>query len=568
MLLELRIKDLAIIDELEVSFSPGFNVLTGETGAGKSIIIDTVSLLLGGKGGGELVRSGYEEASVEGLFQIKELSLVRAILEESGYESGDYLVIKRKVSKSGRNRFFVDGSLAPASLLLRLRELLINVCGQHEHQSLLKREKHLEILDGFGQLESLRKEYLAAYNQLKELAGKLTSLSGDREEMEKRAEGLKFQLAEIEAASLKEREEEELKEKRKLLAHGQLLSTACSEALEVLYSQKGAALEHLARAREKVARMAEIDSSLANFKVRLNAAEAEISEVALALEKYLNKLDFDLSEKERVEARLDILARIKRKYGEIAETLRYAHGIKEELAELSQTEMAVKEITRQIQEVKEQARAKAFALAQRRIRAAELFTQAIQQELASLGMDKALFGVENSVVAKAARCSNYKEFPWEEEELKSRGLDDVEFLFSSNPGEEPKPLLKTASGGELSRITLAIKRISAGMAVPSTLIFDEVDAGISGAVSEIVGRRLKELSQDCQVLCVSHLAQIARSAQSHFYVEKQEREGRSVTRVSKLTAEERVEELARMLAGLEVTPATRRHARELLKNAG
>ena len=565
MLLELHIENLAIIDSLSLSPSPGLNVLTGETGAGKSIIIDSVSLLLGGKGGSEVIRTGEEEATIEALFHIGDNPGIKAILEEGGYEVDDTLIIKRKISRSGRGRAFINGSLAPLSLLASLREHLISVCGQHEHQTLLKRDRHLDILDAFLSLISLRRGYSEVYEDLRKVEGKLNQLISRKEEMAKRADLLKFQVAEIESAKLKEGEEEELKERRRVLAHAESLFNLTSEALALLYNERGSALEDLAKVRERINRIGEIDPSMGPIKDRMETAEAELSELALMLRDYLGKIQFDPQELERVEARLDEILRVKRKYGKsVSEVLDYLRGIKAELDEISVDEERLREMSIRAEELRLQARRSAFDLSKRRLRGGERLSTALAEELKYLGMDKAVVKLGNGVANVMSHINRFEDFPWGEFELGPRGLDDVEFLFSPNPGEEPKPLLKTASGGELSRFILALKKVMVELETPPTLIFDEVDVGIGGRVSEVVGRRLKEASKGAQVLCVSHLPQIARLADCHFLVEKLEVKGRTVVRVKKLSDEERVKELARMLGGLTITEATRRHARELL----
>ncbi len=565
MLLELHIENLAIIDSLSLSPSPGLNVLTGETGAGKSIIIDSLSLLLGGRGGSEVIRTGEEEATIEALFHIGDNPRIRAILEEGGYEVDETLIIRRKISRSSRGRAFINGGLAPLSLLGILREHLISVCGQHEHQTLLRRDRHLDILDSFLSLVNLRGSYSEIYEELRELEGRLRQLISRKEEMAKRADLLKFQVAEIGSAKLREGEEEELRERRRVLAHAESLFNFTSEALALLYNERGSALEDLARVRERLSRIGEIDPSMGPIKHRMEAAEAELSELALTLRDYLGKIQFDPQELERVEARLDEVSRVKRKYGKsVSEVLGYLREIKAELEEISVDEARLKEMSLRAEELRLKARRSAFELSKKRLRGGERLSTALEEELKCLGMDKAVVRVGNSVADAVYHITRFEDFPWDKFELGPKGLDDVEFLFSPNPGEEPKPLLKTASGGELSRFTLALKKVMVELETPPTLIFDEVDVGIGGRVSEVVGRRLKEISKGAQVLCVSHLPQIARLADGHFLVEKLEVKERTAARVKKLSGDERVEELARMLGGLTITEATRRHARELL----
>ncbi|MEE8448059.1 MAG: DNA repair protein RecN [Thermodesulfobacteriota bacterium] len=557
MLVDLRLENLAIIDKLEVSFAPGFNVLTGETGAGKSIIVDAVSLLLGGRAGSEIVRTGAEGAVLEGLFQLAPSGPVMDILRQSGCEADDCLIIRRRVSRAGRSRFYLNGNLVPQSLVESLSPLLVNVCGQHQNQVLLTRERHLDILDAFAGLGETKRMFASLYAEWNEVRETLKRLSQGGEEVEREAGLLRSQLTEIEAAKLTAGEEEELKERWKLVANAQKLYTLCAEGLDYLYSANGSALEDLSRVREKLVKIAELDVSFIAVREKLASLEAELSETASLLREYLGKIDLDPAELERVELRLDLLARLKRKYEkDVPGLIGYLEQLKSQLEEVESSEIRLEKLTRQEKELSTRLRQEALALSKQRLAAAQRMCQALVTELGQLGMENSSFHLGRLAAEDLDACRS---------PIRPHGLDEVEFFFSSNPGEEPKPLMRTASGGELSRITLALKTISTEIETPPTLIFDEVDAGLGGAVSEIIGQRLREISnQGCQILCVTHLAQIARFADRHFLVEKGQAQGRTVARMQLVQGEDRVKEISRMLAGMEVTPATRRHARQLL----
>lgn len=557
MLLDLRLKNLAIIDQLVVSFGPDFNVLTGETGAGKSIIVDAVSLLLGGKAAGEIVRGGAEEAVLEGLFQLAAASPVIDMLAKIGADADDSLIIRRRVARSGRSRFYLNGNMVSQTVMAKLKPLLINVCGQHENQVLLTKERHLDILDAFGGLSDAKGRYASLYAQWHDVRDRLKGLGQGKEAGERQAGLLRAQLNEIEAAQLIKGEEEELRERVKLLANAQKLYGLCAEALDSLYSASGSALEDLNRAKDRLAKVAELDLSFAAINEKLASLEAELSEAAIFLREYLGKIDLDPGELERVELRLDLLARLKRKYGkDVSGLIDYMGRLKGELMELESSELKRAELIRREEELCARLKEEALALSKQRLAAGQKMCRALVAELDRLGMENSTFELGRL----AAEDPSLRDSP-----LRSHGLDEVEFFFSPNPGEVPRPLMKTASGGELSRITLALKTVSAKIETPPTLIFDEVDAGLGGAASEVIGRRLRELAaKGCQVLCVTHLAQIARFADRHFLVEKTQRQGRTLARMQMLEGEERVREISRMLAGAEVSAASQRHAEELL----
>ncbi len=556
MLQELRIKNFAIIDELNLSFSKGLNILTGETGAGKSIILNAVQLLLGDRASEDLIRSSEEEASVEALFDISRNPEVKKRIREREQRSGDKegeddLLVRRVISRSGRGKSFVNGNFATLAMLSEIGEELLSIYGQHEHQSLQRVDTHVDILDAFGGLMSLRKEFEALFQKFASLSQELEKIRREKERRERERELMAFQSEEIEKAGIRLGEEEALKEEKKILAHAKKLAEFATLSEAALYSTEGSATERIHAVLRQGKEMAGIDSSLSPILSNLNGALIQLEEAALGLRDYSKRVEFNPGRMEEIENRLEVLDRLKKKYGTTeADILRFKEKVDEALKTFVSEETRLAQLEREIGPLGEEMAQRAERLSRERRRVASELKRLIEKELASLGMRKTTFQVSI-----------------EEETLSDRGKDRIEFLISPNIGETVKPLAKIASGGELSRIMLAIKRILAGIGGRQVLIFDEVDAGIGGAVAEVVGRKLKELSKHHQVVCVTHLPQIACFADRHHQVRKEIRAGRAVTVVQPLEGEARVDEIARMLGGVKVTEKTRAHAQEMMENA-
>ena len=557
MLQELRIKNFAIIDELDLSFSRGFNILTGETGAGKSIILNAVQLLLGDRASEELIRSSEEEASVEALFDISENREVKGRIQEkgqrlSGVEEGDSLLVRRVISRSGRGKAFINGNLATLAMLSEIGEELLTIYGQHEHQSLQRVDTHIDILDEFGKLMELREAFQNLFQRLTSLSQELERIRGEKERREKERELKVFQLQEIEKAGIRIGEEETLKEEKRILAHAKKLTDFVNAAEEVLYSIEGSAIEKVESVLRHAKVMATIDASLAPIFKNLDGALIQLEEVALALRDYSKRIEVNPGRLEEIENRLEEIDRLKRKYGPTeADILRFKEGVDETLRSFTSDEERLSQLEGEISPLREEVNERAQKLSRERKRVASELKRSVEKELATLGMKKTTFEV----------CID-------DQALSDKGKDRIEFLISPNIGEDVKPLAKIASGGELSRIMLAMKRILAIIGGRQVLIFDEVDAGIGGAIAEVVGRKLKELSKHHQVICVTHLPQIACFADRHHSVKKEVKSGRTVTAVDSLEKDARVEEIARMLGGVKVTEKTRAHAKEMMENAG
>lgn len=551
MLTDLFIKNFAIIDNLHVAFHPGLNVLTGETGAGKSIIIDAVNLVLGGRASADLIRTGEEEATVEALFDLACHPEILAGLAESGVECDGELLVKRVVSRSGRNRVFVGGGLSTIAALADLARRLINIYGQHESQTLLKPDNHLQLLDGFAGLMPLRDEFAALYDAYRQALAEIRRLDEGEREAARRIDLLSYQTEEIGRAALSPGEEEELAQERQLLGHAEKLQHNSRDAFDVLYGGDASVLGELQRVVAGIGEIRGIDGSLAGIHDSLNGAYLQLEDAALALRDYAARVESDPQRLQAVDDRLDLIYRLKKKYApSVEEIIAYQREIDRELAQLLDRDQARDGLEERVRGLEERLAATGGELSTRRSDAARALGAAMERELHDLAMKNAVFTVALEKLA----------------EPRASGMERAEFLFSPNPGEAPKSLARIASGGELSRLMLALKQVHPESDVP-TLVFDEVDTGIGGATSALVGEKLKRVALGQQVLCITHLPQVAAFADHHFRVEKRVDDGRTRTFVTPLAGEERVGEMARMLGGVKVTEKTMEHAREMIAEA-
>jgi len=568
MLLELHIRDFAIIDNLDLELSPGFIAFTGETGAGKSIIIDAVEMLLGGRADSAVVRTGAEGAIVEGTFKLDAPTLERLLplLEREGLlDEPGYLSLGREIRREGRNTHRVNGRSVNLGLLRELGEGLVDVHGQSEHLSLLRVREHLNLLDRFAQLEGARTAFSEAFTALKRVRDELEQIRQGERDAVRRAELLTFQLSEITAAAPRVGEETELLEERNRLANAEQLALLAEEgsvALDEGPAGVPSAADLLGQAADALAGLAKIDPSMAGAEAEAQALMEQAGDLGKRLRAYRDEIEFNPRRLEQVEERVDLIRSLKRKYGGSLEAvLAQAETARRELESITHAEdrMAVLQIEES--RLLEQLSVHGRKLSQSRRQAAEQLARGIEDELGDLHMEGARFGVD---------------IRWEDApgglQLEDRqlafdasGVDQVEFLVAPNPGEGLKPLARIASGGETARLMLGLKGVLARADETPTLIFDEIDQGIGGRVGAIVGRKLWGLGRDHQVLCVTHLPQLAAYSDQHFRVEKQVDGGRTVTRVRRLDGQERVPELAQMLGGL--TRANQESAAELLRLA-
>ena len=567
MLRELRISNFAIIDNLNITFSEGLNVLSGETGAGKSIIVGALGLLLGGRVSAEMIRATADEAVVEALFEWEAYGAPGRKLDEWGIAGSSQLVIRRLIAKSGKSRTYINGGIATLQMLNQLGAELIAVSGQHEHQTLLLVDKHIDMLDEFGALTPLRDEVTGAYRRLmgiRQRTRELEALEGDKQ---RRSELLRFQIGEIDQAAVRPGEEDELREEKKILTHAQKLIDLAGAVYDGIYTGEEAILGGLREAVARLKEIAGIDASMAAAFASLETSFYQIEDVARTLEEYLQRIHFDAGRLEAVETRLGEIQALRKKYGpSLEELFLYRDRARRELEGMESSEAELAGLKQEQQELGAKVLERARLLSAKRAESAVRLSGMVGSELASLGMKKARFSVEVRQVRDAARGETGDLIPLGECRLSEKGIDEVEFYFGPNLGEGLKPLAKIASGGELSRLVLAIKKIVAGGR--TTLIFDEVDSGIGGAVAEVVGRKLKEIAGRQQTICITHLPQIASFADRHHSISKMTRQGRTVTLVKDLhSLKDREDEVARMLGGATITPKTREHAREMLSAA-
>jgi DNA repair protein RecN (Recombination protein N) len=553
----LRIVNFALIEQLSLQFQSGFTVLTGETGAGKSLLIDAIALLVGGRASTDQIRSGEDEAQLEAAFSLPDTHplLQRLRLQEIIGQNESELILRRVLSRSGRHRVYVNGSLYPLRVLEELGGTLVDIHGQHEQQSLLATTKQLEALDGFGRLTELREQYEHTYQGWKELRRKLEALQFDIVDRGKREDLLRFQVQEIEQAGLLPDEEEQIRSERQRLVHANRLRELAHEAHVELQADEQAVLTRLGRVGRTLTELVQIDPAMGDCEHIATESAIPLKELAGRLRDYAQRLEADPARQAVVEDRLDLIQRLKKKYGGSVEAvIATGQRVQEELQLLDNHQERTAELTAQLEEKAHHLRTLAQQLSKKRTDAAERMTTSVEAELAALKMEQAIFQVMVSS----------DESP---EGIGPAGCDRVEFLLSSNPGEPPRPLGRVASGGELSRIMLALKTVLAEMDQVPVLVFDEIDTGVGGAVAAAMGIKLRKLGSFHQVFCITHLPQVASQAEHHVLVEKGLDGQRTSTSVRMLKGVGREEEIARMLGGSTITKKVRETAAELIAGA-
>ena len=564
MLTLLNISNIALIDELRVELEHGLNLLTGETGSGKSIIVDALGVLIGGRFTSEMIKAEEKSAFIEGLFSVGQNPELERLLESAGIETNNLeegeLLIRRELSGS-RTRIFINHQLATLSLLREIRPLLVDIHGQGDQQTLFNPETHLEILDAYANLFELRQEVAASYKRWAALNRELESLGKDKAEKLQLLDILQFQVDELERARLALGEDERLEEERRRLNNVEKLSTLCAESFGQTYDEDNSAVARTGQIVRRVQELAEYESTFRDYIEGLETAQALLEDLAFKLREFSLKLEFSPTRLEEVETRLAEITRLKRKYGgSIESALEHLARSEDRLSLIERADEREEELQAQL----EMARAEYLKAARRihreRLSAARKFEQRIEHDLAGVAMENARFEVRiiapsDVELMERGGAGRYT----------TRGIDRVEFYFSANVGEPVRPLARVASGGEASRLMLVLKTIANPSRFPRTIVFDEIDAGIGGRVSEAVGIKLKKLSETNQVLCVTHQPQIARFAGCHLLVQKGVVRDQTEVNVEKLDRRGRVEEIARMLTGANITETARRHAREMLK---
>jgi DNA repair protein RecN (Recombination protein N) len=543
MLRHLSIHNLAVIESVSVEFQPGFNVLTGETGAGKSMLVEAVGLLLGDRASQDLVRTGETQATVEALFE---------------KPSGGGVVVRREVSSQGRSRAFVDGGQVSTAALKEITTALVELHGQHEHQVLLNPDSHLDLLDAYAHLDSERADVGAAFVAWRGLRDELARLQIDEREKAARLDLLRFQVGELQKAALRAGEDDELAAAKRVLASAEKLQRLCSETYATLYESDQGVLPQLAHVWRKVAELASIEERFQPFLDMRDSVKGQLEDLAFFARDYAAKIDASPARLQQIEERLVLLDRLKRKYGP---TLDQVIGARDEFIRqievFEHADERVESLTQAFDRASDLFLKRAEALSNHRSQAATRFARALEHALAELAMDRTSFEMRLERNDTSVGQTSMQE-GWTE-----RGIDRAECYLSANPGEDPRPLARIASGGELSRIMLGIKSLAATDRPGRATIFDEVDAGIGGRVADVVGRKLRSLGRLSQVLCITHLPQVAAHATSHFRISKEIRQGRTLTRVIPLDKAQQIEELARMLGGAQVTEKARVSATEM-----
>ena len=549
MLSLLHIENIAVIESADISFDQGFNVLTGETGAGKSIVIDAISAILGERAYRDMIRTGTAKASVRAVFtDVPEL----AWFADNGVEYDPETVILREIHLDGKNVCRVNGSLVSVSILRKLGIQLINIHGQHDSASLFDEDNHLTSLDSFADNEALRSDYAEKYEAVAKLRREIDRMSMDEGEKLRRMETLKYQIAEIEKADLEPGEDEALEDRRKLLQNAEKLSNGMNEAVECLYGgdDSDGAAGLLAQAEYALARLSRFTDAFAALHEKVNDLKYQVQDAAEEVLSARDDLSYSADELEDIEARLDVIHKLRRKYGvTCSDILEYLEKAKQELDEIEFADDHLERLKKKLQKAEKTAWDAAFALRENRKQTAVSMSQRILTELAQLDMPRVQFSCE------------FKEL-----ELTANGADAVAFYMSANAGEALKPMSKVASGGELARIMLAMKNVLAEKDQVNTLIFDEVDTGVSGRAAQKVAEKLRSVAAHKQVLCVTHLPQLAALANTHLLIAKSERNGRTYTSVTPLDLEGRKKELARIIGGTNITETTLKSAEEMLRS--
>lgn len=546
MLRFLRVRHFALIDQLELHFNPGFNLLSGETGAGKSILVDALGLLAGAKASADTIRTGETRAIVEAIFEVD----LRNHLDRLGLDAEDGLIIRREISSDGRNRVYINNQPTTVTVLKELAPALLDIHGQHDQQTLLDSTRQLDLIDAFADAGDLAAKVRDLDGAIQAVNAELAELIGEHARKVERLDLLSFQFDEIQKAGPKAGEADEAREKLDVLSHAGKLLDAATNGYDVLYDSETSVSSTLGHIQKALRDASQFDSRLTPIIEQADSARILIQDIAYALRDYSARIEADPRELERLQSRLAELERLQRKYG--PDLLGHLNRVQAEMDSIGLTESRKEELNQKITELSEQYTKAAASLSRKRRTASKKLEDLVVRELKSLAMPNTRFEVHWSDVTPG----------------RAHGIDRAELRISANPGEDPRPLDKIASGGELSRIMLALRTVLTVDETQKTLVFDEVDAGIGGKAAETVGKKLQELAGRYQVLCVTHLAQIAAFASHQYRIEKLVLDGRTVTRVEPLTGTERVEELARMMSGTRVTDAARQHIKELLAHSG
>ncbi len=573
MLRLLKIKNIALIDLLEVEFGPGLNLLTGETGSGKSIIVDSLGALTGERVSTDLIKEGEQAATIEGLFSVINTTELRATFEEGGIELDDSdLIVRRELSATGKNRIFVNNQLVTQAFLKRIGPHLVDIHGQGDQASLFDSATHMEMLDAFAGVENERAQTADSFRAWASTRKELDDLRRDESDKLQLLDILRFQVNEIGRASLTAGEDAELEDEKRRLNNVEKLSSLSDEAYTLLYEQDESTIATFDKAARKIAELAEFDTQFAEYREPLETARAVLEDLAATARDFRNHIEFSPARLEEIENRLAEIARLARKYGGTIETaLEHLAESEKRLENIETAELREKELEKKLDGERRIYIDAATALHDKRVAAATRFEKEVETNLKAVALEKARFEarIEPSAEFQSSEETGFRNPKSEIQNPKwsARGFDRIEFYFSANPGESPKPLAKVASGGEASRLMLILKTTAKERDDETAAVFDEIDAGIGGRVAEAVGLKLKQLARSQQVLCVTHQPQVASLADRHFVVEKNMTKKATAIGIRELDDEERVHEIARMLAGEKITESARKHAAEMIEAA-
>lgn len=568
MLKNLSIKNYALIDELEIEFGTGLNIITGETGAGKSIIIDALNLILGERATQDEVRTGTDKTVVEGVFTISGNKKVQRLLEAAEIEASEEIIVRREVSRKGQSRAFVNDTPMPVTQLKELGDYLVDLHGQHEHQSLLRPETHIDLLDDFGGLDTLIKNFRNAYSDLNGQLAEMKDLISKRDALKEKRELYAFQIKEIDAVDPQPGEIDSLESELKILENSEKLYEVTMKLYEILYDSESSIHDQLVMVRNQLEDLSEIDKTFEPLKEDGESAKAIVDEITRSVQSYSSKIDFNPQRLEEIRDRLGVLSLFKKKYGGSLEAaIEYREKIGKEYELAENFDEAIGKLGENVEVQRAKVSEIAERLSTKRREVAERVMRSIVGILAEIGIENARFEIQikNRVWAdNAAELRPLVKLGHEFYETNDKGFDFVEFYISTNIGEEPRPLAKVASGGEISRVMLALKTILAKSDRLPLLVFDEIDTGISGRIGSKVGKSLKNLSGFHQIIAITHLPQIAGMADIHFRVEKNVKGKRAITHVERLSEDDRVLEVARLLSGEDVTQTSISGAKELI----
>ena len=549
MLLEISLKNYTIIESLTVEFTSGLNIITGETGTGKSVIVDAVNILLGDKVSTEIVKSGSDEAQIEALFDVSSNKIIRDLLEESGISQNDeLLLIKRTIPSSGRGKVFINGDISTLNILSKVTEGLVDIFSQHEHQSLLKPANHIKYLDLFSDNTPLLEEYKLVYYEYLYINKKLEELSASNQDQTELEDFIKFQLEEINRSNLTLGEDEALIEEEKMLSNFEKINSSLTNTYQLIYDTENSAYNSIQNSIREISEISGVDSKFEELSSSINTILVEIEENAILIRDYLSKMSFNPERLEEINERLSAINGLKRKYGAtILEILDKKAKLEEDLDNIVNNDDKLKQLESEKEKILNKLEFIANELSLKRIKYAEQLEIHFAKENENVGLKGSVLDINI-----------------EKKEFSPDGIDKINFLFSANPGEAPRELNKVASGGELSRLMLLLKEIITKKDNESILIFDEADSGIGGRTAETIGRKIKNLSQDSQVICITHLPQVAKFAKSHFRVNKEIDNTSTFVSIDRLGSNERIDEIGRMLSGENITEKTLEAAREML----